>query len=172
MTLEVLFNDKTKKTKQKVETLSNWLLDGSLRLDELMAFAEKSKDPNKASCIESIEFATRKDLQIADEALLLFVTQMLAEKAPRIKWESARVIGNIAKLFPAKLDDAIESLIVNSNNEGTLVRWATAVALGEIIKLKTKHNVRLLPYAMQMAEKEQDNAVKKKYNAAIKTATK
>jgi HEAT repeat protein len=171
MTLDELFNDKTNKTKQKVETVSNWLTDGSLRLDELIVFAEKSKDVDKASCIESIEFATRKNLNIIDEELLLFATKMLSEKAPRIKWESAKVIGNIAGLFPTKLDNVIEKLMINTNDDGTVVRWATAFALGEIIKLKTNQNAKLLPFVKKIIDEEKDNAIKKKYIEAVKKAT-
>jgi hypothetical protein len=58
MTIDELLKGKTKKAKEKVVTISEWLLDGSLPTDELIVFAEKAKDPDKATCIEAIEFAT------------------------------------------------------------------------------------------------------------------
>ncbi len=136
MTIEFLLSDKTKKVKEKTETISKWLLDGSLPADELIAFAEKSKDSEKATCIEAIEYATKQNPELADESVFTFVTKALLEKASRVKWESAKVIGNIAHLFPAKLNKAIGNLLTNSQCDGTVVRWASAYALGEILKLK------------------------------------
>ena len=172
MNIAELLNDKTKKSKEKIETMSKWLLDGSLPIDELILFAEQAKDPDKGSCIEAIEFATRQNPSIADSNVLAFVTKCLAETAPRIKWESAKVIGNIAGLFPTKLTKTIDHLLTNAKDNGTVVRWASAFALGEILKLKTKHNKDLLPTLETICDSEQDNAIKKKYLDAIKKSKK
>ena len=172
MTINELLEDKTKKAKEKVETISKWLLHGSLPTDELMAVAEKAKDPEKATCIEAIEFATKQYSAIADETVFAFVTKTLTENAPRVKWESAKVIGNIAHQFPTKLGNAISNLLANSENNGTVVRWAAAFALGEILKLKTKHNKDLLPAIEAICNRETDNAIKKKYLDAIKKTKK
>lgn len=168
MTVEELLKDKTKKAKEKVETISQWLLQGTLPIDELISVAEKSKDPEKATCIEAIEFATKQHPKLADEAVLSFVTKSLTEKAPRVKWESAKVIGNIAHLFPSKLNKPIANLLINTEYDGTVVRWATAYALGEILKLKTRHNKDLLPTIEAICDKEVENGVKKKYIDALK----
>ena len=172
MTIAELTNDKTKKAKEKVAEISKWLLEASLSTGELIAFAEKSKDPDKATCIEAIEFATRQNSGIADESVFSFVTKALTESAPKVKWESAKVIGNIAHLFPTKLNKAISNLLTNADYDGTVVRWASAFALGEILKLKTKHNKDLLPAIEAICQKEQDNRVKKKYLDAMKKTKK
>jgi hypothetical protein len=172
MNITELLNDKTKKIKVKTETISKWLIDGLMPVEELIAFAERAKDSKKATCIEAIEYATKEKQEIADESVFSFVTKMLTDKAPRVKWESARVIGNIAHLFPTKLNKPIANLLVNTENDGTVVRWATSYALGEILKLKTKHNKNLLPAIESILEREQDNAIKKKYLEAIKKAKK
>ena len=100
---------------------------------------ETAKDSEKATCIESLEFASRKMSGIINEKCFQFVVKNLVEKAPRIKWESAKVIGNTVHLFKNQLEDAIENLLKNANHEGTVVRWSSAFALGEIIKLKTEY---------------------------------
>lgn len=64
------------------------------------------------------------------------VDELLAYAEPRVKWESAKVIGNIAKCFPDRLEQAIDNLLLNAANTGTVVRWATAYAVAEILKLK------------------------------------
>lgn len=171
MTIAELLNDKTKKAKEKVETISKRLLDGSLPTDELLAFAKKAKDPEKATCIEAIEFATRQNPEIADDNVFAFVTKTLTENAPRVKWESAKVIGNIAHLFRTKLSKAIINLLTNSEYDGTVVRWAAAFALGEIVKLKTKHNKDLIPAIEVIIKREPGNAIKKIYQKALKKIT-
>lgn len=172
MTIDELLTEKAIKPKEKTETISKWILDKSLPTDELIAFAEKSKDPAKATCIEAIEYATKQNPKIADESVLRFVTATLTAKAPRVKWESAKVIGNIAHLFPTKLDKSIANLLTNTEHEGTVVRWSAAFALGEILKLKTKRNTDLFPAIENICEKEEKNSIRKIYLDAIKKTKK
>lgn len=172
MTIEELFKDKATKAKEKTEIISKWIIDTSLPTDELIAFAENAKDPIKGTCIEAMEYATKQNPNLADETVFTFVSNTLTEKAPRIKWESAKVIGNTAQLFPENLDLAISNLIANTEHEGTVVRWSAAFALGEILKLKTPHNKTLLPALESISEKEEKNSIKKIYLDAIKKTKK
>ena len=172
MTIEELFKDKATKAKEKTEIISQWILDTSLPTDELIAFAEQSKDPVKGTCVEAMEYATKHNPGVADEAVFSFVTNTLTEKAPRIKWESAKVIANTTHLFPEKLNEAITNLLANTEHEGTVVRWSAAFALGEILKMKTKHNKILLPALDSISEKEEKNSIRKIYLDAIKKTKK
>jgi len=170
MRLEEIFNDKNLKQKAKTALLGKLLLDKEISIDGLIAFAEKSKDTEKATCIEAIEYATKQDPEFANEKCWKYICQKLTEEAPRVKWESAKVIGNIAHLFPAKLNVAITNLLTNAEYNGTVVRWAAAFALGEILKLKTGYNKDLLPALEAICNREQEKGVKKKYLEAIKKA--
>ena len=172
MTIDELLKDKTKKQKDKTQTISKWLLDGSLPVDELIAFAEGCKDADKATCIEAMEYATKLQTTLANDNVWAFVTNTLLENAPRLKWESAKVIGNIAHLFPAKLNKTINNLLLNARDNSTVVRWASAYALGEILKLKSKHNKNLFPAIEVLCNNEDNNGVKKKYVDAIKKVKK
>ncbi len=172
MTIAELINDKSLKAKAKVQALGNAILDKTIKTTDLIQFAITTSETNKATCIESLEFATKQEPSIADNKVFDFVIESLQDNAPRVKWESAKVTGNIAHLFPAKLDKPISYLLNNAENDGTVVRWATAYALGEILKLKTKHNKELLPAIEAICKTEEDNGVKKKYLDAIKKATK
>ncbi len=172
MTIEQVFQDKTLKAKGIVSTIGEGLINGELPLEVVMAYAEKQKATDKATCIEAIEYATKKIPTIANESLLDYVTQALTDDAPRVKWESAKVIGNIAKLFATQLDKTIENLLLNAKHPGTVVRWAIAYALSEILKLKREHNKILLPKLGILCETEEDNGVKKKYLDAIKKVKK
>lgn len=168
MEIAALLNDKAIKAKEKTELLSKLVLDGKVTADSLLELAGTAKDPIKATCIEALEYATKQKPALINEKNFGFVTAALTEKAPRIKWESAKVIGNTAHLFPANLDQAIKNLLDNSEHDGTVVRWSAAFALGEILKLKTKHNSDLLPALEAISNREEKNSIKKIYLDAIK----
>lgn len=163
-----LFSDKLVKPKEKTELLCHWLTNNPDKVDELIAFATGTKDPIKASCIEALEYATKVTPETISKKAFLFVTKSLTEKAPRIKWESAKVIGNTAFLFPKLLDTPIKNLLINAEHSGTVVRWSAAYALGEIIKLKTSHNKILVPTLESVCAREEKNSIKKIYMAAFK----
>jgi HEAT repeat protein len=169
--IEKLFGDKTIKSKAKTEILSAWIMDKQVSVKELIELAAGARDPVKATCIEALASATKQKPAIADKEVFIFVTAALKENAPRVKWESAKVIGNIAALFIEDLDKPIANLFANTAHEGTVVRWSAAFALGEILKLKTKHNQKLLPAIESILEKEGQNSIKKIYLEAIKKTT-
>ncbi len=62
--LDELLHNKTIKPKEKTEIISKWILDKSLPIDELIAFAENQKGPAKATSFEAIEFATKQNIMI------------------------------------------------------------------------------------------------------------
>ena len=162
-----VLNDKTKTSKQKVKLLGSGLLNGELTADELVAFAQKATSADKATCIEALEWATKTKPALASKKVFLFVTRSLMDTAPRVKWESAKVIGNTAHLFPSLLGQPIANLLTNSEDSGAVVRWASAYALAEILKLKTRYNEELIPAIEVICNREPDSAVKKKYLAAL-----
>jgi HEAT repeat protein len=172
MTIEELIQDKGIKAKAKVTQIGEWLVNGELSPEELMAFSETLKGSAKANCVEAFEYATKLKPEIADESLLAYSVVSLKDKEPRIKWESAKVIGNIAHRFPDQLEEAISGLLINATDSGTVVRWAAAFALGEILKLKTERSLRLVPLMDALSEKETENGVKKKYLDALKKVKK
>ena len=168
MDIQKFLNNKEVKAKEKTIALSQLLLDGKLIIDELIDFAQTCKDPAKATCIEAIEFATKTEPEIATLACLNFLSQTLAEKAPRIKWESAKVIGNIAHLYPAKLAEPIKNLLINTEHSGTVVRWSAAFALAQIIKIKSSFNKDLIPAIESVCKHEEKNSIRKIYMQALK----
>ncbi|SRR5581483_6449047 len=160
------FADKTTKPKDKTEGLAEGLLTGNLRVTELIRFAEASKDPILATCIEALEFAAQKDPSLIDAEAFDFVVSTLKHKAPRVKWESAKVIGHCAHLYPKKLQSAIPSLLDNAEHSGTVVRWSAAGALVQILKTG-KHN-ELAGTFEAMMKREEKNSIRKIYEAALK----
>lgn len=155
MNRQEILNNKNIKLKTKTRNIAKWLIENPKKISDLITFAKKSKDPIKATCIEAIEFATKTNPKIANPICLKFVYSNLNEKTPRVKWESAKVIGNIAHLYPGKLNTAIAHLLTNTEHTGTVVRWSAAFALAEIIKLKTKLNKALVPAAESIIKREE-----------------
>jgi len=168
MNFQDILADKTIKPKEKTELLSQLVLNTPAVIDELISFAKISKDSIKATVIESFEFATKQKPEIASKSMLHFVSQTLTEKAPRVKWESAKVIGNIAHLFSKQLEEAIKNLLVNTEHSGTVVRWSAAFALTQILKLKTSINKELIPAIESICEREEKNSIKKIYLEGFK----
>lgn len=168
MTLEELLKDKTLKPKDKPALIAQRLLEGSLQVDEVLEYAAHAKASEKAGCIEALEYATRQEGFIATEEMLPFAVRSLTDKEPRVKWESAKVIGNIAPSFPDRLSDAVDNLLANAEHTGTVVRWSVAFALSEILKLGTKLNKKLLPAMEDICGKEEKNSIRKIYADALK----
>src|SRR5688572_24953113 len=166
--LEKLINDKLIKSKEKTAILSGWILGRKIPVKDVLNYMQGGKDAVKATCIEGLEFATRQDPSFATKEVFQFVTEALKDKAPRVKWESAKVIGNSASLFVNDLDKAIANLLANTTHEGTVVRWSAAFALGEILKLKSKYSKKLLPAIENIIAKEEQNSIRKIYLDAIK----
>jgi hypothetical protein len=172
MEFQVLLSDKNIKPKEKTELLSKWIVTNPDKLNELIDFAKNSKETIRATCIEAIEFATKSQPEISSPSCLDFVSKTLTEKVPRIKWESARVIGNIAHQHPENLEEAINNLIVNSEHSGTVVRWSAAYALSQIIKIQTSRNKDLIPAIESICKREEKNSIKKIYLDALRKVRK
>lgn len=169
MDIKEIFSDKSLKPKARTELLSEMLQQNKIKIDELISFARQAKDPIKATCIEAFEFATKINPFISDKNCWSFVVDSLQSKTPRVKWESARVVANICSNFTKELDTVIVNLLANTEYEGTVVRWSAAMALGELIKLKTKHNKTLIPAVKNIITLEEKNSIKKIYQAALKS---
>lgn len=166
--IQQILNDKSIKPKQKTEQLSHQLLENNISADEIINFTKNAKPPQIATCIEALEYATQKNPGIIDKKTFQFITECLSAKEPRIKWESAKVIGNTVHLFPSLTGNAIKNLLVNAEHTGTVVRWSAAFALGEILKLNTKLNKDLIPTIEAIIQREEKASIRKIYLNALK----
>lgn len=168
--IEQVFKDKNYKLKEKTIILSDFLINKIISINQIIEYALQTKDDShKATCIEAIEFVTSKEPKIIDLQTFMFVVESLNSKAPRIKWESAKVVSNTASLFENHFEIVIPYLLQNANHKGTVVRWSTAKALSTILCLKTKHNDNLLYQVKIICDKEEKDSIKKIYKAALKT---
>ncbi|HEY1045201.1 MAG TPA: HEAT repeat domain-containing protein [Bacteroidia bacterium] len=164
-----ILSDKSIKAKDKTPILGKMILDDSSMIDTMVSIAQNSKDPIKGTLIEAMEYATQQQPEVVNTNCFHFIIEHLESKAPRVKWESAKVIGNTARLFPKLLPEAVEKLIVNTNHEGTVVRWSAAFALSEILKTKSGLNKDLIPTVQNICEREEKDSIKKIYLKALKS---
>jgi hypothetical protein len=170
MEISHILDDKTIKPNAKKEAISTLLLEGKISVAEIINVAGGLKDPAKATCIEALEHATGINPGIATPQLLDFVTECLLLKAPRIKWESARVIGNTAHRFPERLSQPLKNLLLNTGHTGTVVRWSSAFAISRILLLHLSLHDELIPIVKRIIENEEKNSIRKLYSDALKKA--
>ncbi|PIR08168.1 hypothetical protein COV53_04350, partial [Candidatus Gottesmanbacteria bacterium CG11_big_fil_rev_8_21_14_0_20_37_11] len=84
----------------------------------------------------------------------------------------ARVIANVSQRYPERAAKAVDKLMLNTKDKGTVVRWSAALALGEIAKYNLNIRTKLIPKIEAILEKEQNNGVKNVYLKALKAINK
>ncbi len=162
-----LFEDKNTKAKDKVTGLAGYIIAKKVSIGDVLKFAEKKKEPIVASCVEALEIVSREAPQLITREVIAFVSKCLSAKAPRLKWESAKVLGNSAADHVGDYKDAIPSLIELTEFEGTVVRWSAAYAIAAIIQHKSKWQAELVKLAEHLAEHEEKGSIAKIYKKAV-----
>lgn len=127
----------------------------------------QGSDTERGTCLEALEYLTQSKPEIV-KPYITEVINCLEDKAPRVKWETSRVTGNIAKVLPQEAGKAVPGLLKNTTDKGTVVRWSTAFALGEIAKYNAGLRPSLLTKIKEILKKEPNNGVKNVYLKALK----
>lgn len=166
--LVAIFNNPELKPSEKTQALNQGLQSGAISINEIIQFAHNSKEPIQATCMEAFEFFTREKPQSVEPEIVSFALAHLASKAPRLQWESAKVIGNCATIFPDLCEAAIPALIENSESKGTVVRWSAAFAMHQLLLLQRPINNELIPFAQSKLQSEEKNSIRKWYEKALK----
>lgn len=122
-----------KKPKELNEYIAKLIVEKHPSRKDFSEALSSGNDKERGTLVEALEYATQKDPKIA-KPYIPDIISCLEDKAPRVKWEASRVIGNIAKKFPKEAESSIDKLMKNTTDKGTIVRWSTAFALGEIVK--------------------------------------
>jgi len=156
-----------KKPKEKVSLLVKKVRKDINLLDEVVRYFEVGSTAEKGSCIEVMEYVSqdKPDLILP---YLDFIIKHINDDAPRVKWETARVIGNLSSKYQDEVSKSIEKLFLNTKDKGTVVRWSAAFALTEIAKNNSKLQEKLTQQFNQIIKKEDNNGVKNVYLKALK----
>lgn len=156
-----------KKPKEIVSLLAEKLKsDKKLIAGIIKCFANGSV-AEKGNCIEAIEYVTKENPEFA-ESCLDFVIEHINDNAPRVKWETARIIGNVAQKFPDKIKEAVPKLLENTKDKGTVVRWSAAFALTEIAKSNPKLQKELTTKFNEIMKRESNKGVRNIYLKYLK----
>lgn len=163
-----IINDKTLNAKKRVIALADWLKSNPKKLPELLIHAHQSKDPVKADILEAIEHITLEQPDFGNDTLVQFAEENLLAKAPRVRWEAARLIANVIPQYPQHARNLINPLLENSEHEGTVVRWSAAQALTSILKCDSKSQDLLVPAIKIILKREEKDSIKKIYLKTLK----
>ncbi len=155
------------KPKEKVNLLAKEVKENRISVRELIEYFGLCSISEKGSCMEAMEVVSRENPEILLPHID-FIIEQISSKAPRVKWETARVVANISQKYPKEAAKAVPKLLVNTNDKGTVVRWSAAFALTQIAKSNPELRKELLPKFKEIAEKEENNGVKNIYSKAIK----
>lgn len=130
-------------------------------------------DVKKSAIVfEAMEAVTSSDPLAADARWLNLAVKYISSSNNNIKREASRIVGNISCNFPDKLEKAIEKLLLNTNDAGTVVRWSSAYALSKIIVIPSYANSELYEKLTEICIIEEENGVKNQYVKALKKAAK
>jgi HEAT repeat protein len=157
-----------KKPKEIVDLIAEALRKDKKLFNELVQCFEDGTTAEKGSCMEAVEYVTKEDPEFAKNCFD-FVIAHINDKAPRVKWEACRIIGNVAQKFTDEVKEAIPKLLENTEDKGTVVRWSAAFALTEIAKSSLGMQEKLVPEFKKILEKENNKGVRNIYLKYLKS---
>jgi len=174
MDIRALLNDKTKKAIEKRELLAQALRDGEISVVDFLLLG-RLDDKSQGVVLEAMESVTGKQPALAGEDWLDYAVGFIDADANSLKREASRVVGNLAHMFAESThwtETAVEKLLANTANSGTVVRWGSAYALGRIIQIPRLAESGLFVALTAVCDYEQDSGVKKQYESGLKKARK
>jgi hypothetical protein len=172
MDIAGLLNNNEIKAVTKREELADALRMGYVTMSDILPLKDKLDDKKMAIVLEAMEAVTNRNPDLADLGWLVFAGDFITSKSNAIKREASRIVGNIAHLFPDDLDTAIQKLMENTKDEGTVIRWASAYALARIIQIPQYARGGLFDTLISLSEQESENGVKNQLLNGLKKAKK
>ncbi len=167
MSLLNLIRSSDQQPKSLAESISLALLQDPHLLDELAVSLEEGDKVEKGILMEAVEFATKTTPSLVNSQIDL-IARYLDDPAPKVKWEAARIMANVASIFPIKITGAIPQLLLNTKDPGTVVRWSAAYALCEIAKHNLKVRPELMNHFNHIIKTERNSGVRNVYIRAVK----
>lgn len=156
-----------KRSKEKISLLADEIKKDSEIISNIIKLFESADSGDQGHLMESIEYVS-KDSPDLIIPYLDFIIKHLDNTQPRIKWECGRIIANLAPNYSNKMSLAIPGLLKNVKDEGTVVRWSSALALGEIAKYNLKKQKELIAVLQNIIDTEDNNGVKNLCIKALK----
>lgn len=168
MSILQVLGDKTLKGVARRQAVIAEIMADDNALAEIEASLPQLDEKRVATILEAIEEITNKRLKALGVGYLRLAVPFVASTSNPCRREASRVVGNMAADFPDELAPAIDSLLANASDEGTVVRWSAAYALSRIVVLPAYAASPLRQRVEALSEAEQDNGVRGQYEKAIK----
>ena len=156
-----------RKPKEKISLLANKVKKNNKFLEQLVEYFAVGSVVDKGNCVEVMEYVSKDKPEVV-LSHINFIIEHINDDAPKVKWETARVIGNFAQKYSRKIEKAIPKLLINTNDGSTVVRWSSAFALTEIAKYNSERQKELISKFKSIVQAEQNNGVKNVYLKALK----
>ena len=172
MTIKQIIDDKSVKRLEKRKAIIEGIVNGSFDFSAVSAACSILPEKSIALLLEAIEEVSRSKEFALEEGYLNLSERYILSSDPSCKREASRIVGNLAAAFPAKLDHAITALLQNADQNGTVIRWASAYALSRIVIIPQYAKGPLFEQISKLYEKEKENGVKNQYGKALKKAEK
>jgi hypothetical protein len=155
-----------KKPKEKVSIITKKILGGEIPIGQLFELFVFGTDVEKGTCAEIMKLVSKEHPQMM-EPYINTLLEYITYKAPRVKWGVPETLGNLASVYPEKVEKAIPYLKQNLDDRSTVIRWCASYALTEIAKYNRKKQKALIEYFTSVIKTEQNNGVKNLYLNAI-----
>ena len=121
---------------------------------------------DRATVLEALEGATRKRPGLIDGPLFTVLVKCLGGPAPRVRWEAARAVANVAAEHPRLLGSAVAPLLANTKHEGKVVRWGAAQAVVALVRAGCDEG-NLIAKVRKLAKSESDDGTRKVYQKLL-----
>lgn len=166
--MELILNSKDIKANEKRKKIIELINNGLVDINSVSELAKCIDDKKLAIVLEAMEEITRTYPEKSTIEWLQFVEQYIDTESNSLKREASRIVGNIAHLYENDLESSIQKLLINTRDEGTVVRWGSAYALAKIIMIPQYYNSYLFEQLSQICEQEAENGVKNQYVKSLK----
>lgn len=151
-----VMNDKALKGTKKRAAIIELIVSGNLNCEQIEAISTE---------------ISNKGLSQLSSRYLLFAIPYIKSENNNCRREASRIVGNMAAQYPDMIEEAINPLLDNSSNEGTVIRRAAAYALSRIITTDRYAQSELYDKLTDISNKEEDNAIRNQYLKALKKAS-
>ncbi len=136
-------------------------------LEQVEEGLKQGSKVEKSICAEVMEYVSKDKPELV-VPYLNTVIDYLDSDASRVKWETARVIGNVSSVSPDKVTEDIPKLMTNTEDKSTVVRWSTAFDLTEIAKNNASVRDELVSKFKEIVKREDNNGVRNVYLKGLK----
>ena len=168
MSILRFLGDKTLKGVARRQAVVAEIIADDNALAEIEANLSQLDEKRVATILEAIEEISNKRLKHLGVGYLQLAVPFVASPSNSCRRAASRIGGNMAADYPDAAAAAIDSLLANSADEGTVVRWSSAYALSRIVVLDRYAKSDLYDRLVAVCDREEDNGVKNQYHKALK----